>query len=227
MTHTHEHAHIEAEDLAAYLDGGLPEARRSEVETHLAGCSACRAELVDVTEVVAGHAGTDLDSDEEGEPTPSTTTVGGGAPSVGVAGGRRWTPWLAGAGGLAAAAAAAMILLSPGTPQDGAAPDRLRSGPQITDEIVRLTPLNAEADVTDAGVVLTLSWEPASGELTYRVSVTDAAGELLASAETTESSLTLDGIESASSGDLLFWYVDATLANGESASTGVQSVTVP
>lgn len=206
MTTTHEHDHIEATELAAYLDGGLPDARRSELEAHLAECPVCRAELVEVSEIVRGD---------------------GGEEAGGMVGRRRWASWLAGAGGLAAAAAAAMILLSPTAPQEGAAPDRLRSGPQITDEVVRLTPLTVEAEVTEAGVVLTLSWEPASGELTYRVSVTDAAGGLLASAETTESSLTLDAIETVSSGDLLFWYVNATLADGESASTGVQTVTVP
>lgn len=230
MTQTNERDHIEEADLAAYLDGGLPDVKKADVEAHLAGCPACRAELVEVSEIVTGHADASVDSDGAGGPTPSRTAVPAGdfgTRSVGTAGRRRWTPWLAGGGGLAAAAAAAMILLSPGAPQDATAPDRLRGGPQITDEIVRLTPLDAQAEVTGSDVVLSLSWEPATGELTYRVSVTDAAGELLASTETTESSLTLDAIGAVSSGDLLFWYVDATLANGESASTGVQSLTVP
>lgn len=33
-----------ADDLTALLDGALPEARRAEVEAHLAGCPDCRAE---------------------------------------------------------------------------------------------------------------------------------------------------------------------------------------
>lgn len=32
------------DDLTAYLDGALAPARRAEVEAHLAGCAACRAE---------------------------------------------------------------------------------------------------------------------------------------------------------------------------------------
>jgi anti-sigma factor RsiW len=36
-------AHV-ADDLTALLDGALPEARRAEVEAHLAGCPACLAE---------------------------------------------------------------------------------------------------------------------------------------------------------------------------------------
>jgi anti-sigma factor RsiW len=35
--------HVEG-DLTAYLDGALGPAHRAEVESHLAGCSACRAE---------------------------------------------------------------------------------------------------------------------------------------------------------------------------------------
>lgn len=230
MTQTDERDHIEAADLAAYLDGGLGDARRADVEAHLAGCPACRAELAEVFEILTGHPDTSADRDAPPRraPSPTIETAGPVGSKAGAkTGRRRWAPWLAGAGGLAAAAAAAVILLWPGGPPDAAAPDRLRSGPQPTDELVRLTPLTPQAETTEAGVVLTLSWEPAEDDLTYRVSVTDAAGELLASTETTESSTTLDAIGAASSGDLLFWYVDATLANGESASTGVQSLTVP
>lgn len=32
------------DDLTAYLDGALPPPRRAEVEAHLGGCAACRAE---------------------------------------------------------------------------------------------------------------------------------------------------------------------------------------
>ncbi len=43
MTHT---SHLSAEDLAGYLDQTLPPSRTAEVETHLASCDNCRADLV-------------------------------------------------------------------------------------------------------------------------------------------------------------------------------------
>jgi len=40
-------------DLAQHAGGNLPEARRSELESHVASCGACRAELEDLRRVVA------------------------------------------------------------------------------------------------------------------------------------------------------------------------------
>ena len=41
------------EELAAYLEGLLDEASRSRIESHLAECSACRAELQEVRQLTA------------------------------------------------------------------------------------------------------------------------------------------------------------------------------
>lgn len=40
---SHRDSHV-VDDLTALVDGALEEARRAEVEGHLAGCAACRAE---------------------------------------------------------------------------------------------------------------------------------------------------------------------------------------
>jgi len=37
--------HLDADALAAYIDGGLTTTKRAEVERHIDGCSACRSEL--------------------------------------------------------------------------------------------------------------------------------------------------------------------------------------
>lgn len=48
-------AHLDPNDIAAYLDGALEEGARARVETHLAECETCRAEVVAVRRLVA-HA---------------------------------------------------------------------------------------------------------------------------------------------------------------------------
>jgi len=44
------------EDLTALLDGALPASRRAEVEAHLAGCGACRAERERLAAVLSACA---------------------------------------------------------------------------------------------------------------------------------------------------------------------------
>lgn len=47
--------HLEATDVAAYLDGALPPADQSRIELHLAHCDVCRAELRDVARLVSAQ----------------------------------------------------------------------------------------------------------------------------------------------------------------------------
>jgi hypothetical protein len=44
--------HLEAAEVAAYLDRALPDEARSRVEAHLDGCAECRAEVVQVARLV-------------------------------------------------------------------------------------------------------------------------------------------------------------------------------
>ena len=46
-------AHVSIDDIAAMIDGRLPESRRAAVEAHLSECSECRAEFVDASTIVA------------------------------------------------------------------------------------------------------------------------------------------------------------------------------
>ena len=48
--------HLEAHEIAAYVDHGVSGARRAAIETHLASCTTCRAELTEVTRILrAAH----------------------------------------------------------------------------------------------------------------------------------------------------------------------------
>lgn len=44
--------HPDANEIAAYVDGGLAGDARRNIQAHLAGCSACRTEVVEVGRVV-------------------------------------------------------------------------------------------------------------------------------------------------------------------------------
>lgn len=221
-----DHHHIAASELAAYLDGLLPEPRKSALEDHMAGCAECRRELMAAAALVhdaasgadAAGAGAGRGSAEvPGEPAP-------GAARVRPAWGRRRSWWVV---GLAAAAAVATVLLvpqgDPGLPTESP----LREAPAAGDALAKLTPRSPSASVTEEGVVLTLSWRPAAENLTYRLTVTDQGGAPLATDETTDTVVTLDPLDELGSGSRLFWYVDVTLANGETATTGVQPYIVP
>lgn len=50
-----DHGHIQDARLSEYLDGGLPEPERLEIETHLASCDSC-ARLADELREVIAHA---------------------------------------------------------------------------------------------------------------------------------------------------------------------------
>jgi hypothetical protein len=69
-------------------------------------------------------------------------------------------------------------------------------------------------------------WEAVESNATYRFTLTDEGGDPLWTAETTETAVTLPGEVSLEPGGRFFWFVDALLADGGSATTGIQNFTV-
>src|SRR5512144_427962 len=47
-----ESGHLDPNDVAAYVDGALDDAGRARVDSHLADCGQCRAELIAVRRIV-------------------------------------------------------------------------------------------------------------------------------------------------------------------------------
>jgi len=50
-----DQGHLEAGEVAAYLDRALAPSERARVEAHLADCDACRTEVVDLARLVRGR----------------------------------------------------------------------------------------------------------------------------------------------------------------------------
>jgi hypothetical protein len=49
--------HLEAADIAAYVDGALPVSGRQTIDAHLARCAECRAEIFEVSRIIGGTRG--------------------------------------------------------------------------------------------------------------------------------------------------------------------------
>ena len=131
-------------------------------------------------------------------------------------GGRRRT-WVVATGGLGVAAAAVLViaLLPRGVTPDGPV---LRSGPDGTAAIAAVAPPEAATVPADS---VRLVWRPAGAEASYRVTVTDARGDPVWSAGTADTAITAG--PALMPGTLYYWYVDALLPDGHTATTGVRS----
>jgi hypothetical protein len=208
---TPRNRHVDATELAGYIDGTLSATRRADVEAHMSICRVCRDELVTSTELVVGAS-------SAGRETAGDAIY----PS------RLRHPVSRIAGVVAAAVVALLLLLPEGPgPTDSAPSDPFRDSRSTEPSSTILTVSAALASNSPEGVRLELSWEPVEQGVTYRVSVTAADGSLLREVEVTDPSVTLAPIAGLESGDRLFWFIDATLANGSSTSTGVQQLDVP
>lgn len=183
--------HLDLEEVAAYVDGRLPEERRPELESHLADCEACREEVVGVSRAVRE---TDRRS------------------------GRRWTP-------LALAAGIAGLLVVGALLQDGGSPDAavFRDGPGSLQEegVPRISVVRPEDGATVSRDSLRFVWRAAGPEAFYRYTLTDASGDVLWRAETSDTTLTLHREVALRSGAYYYWYVDTLLETGASATTDV------
>ncbi|HSR42478.1 MAG TPA: zf-HC2 domain-containing protein [Longimicrobiales bacterium] len=190
--------HLEAEDVAAYVDGSLPEERRSRLEVHLADCDPCREEVVAVRRSVKG-------ADGRRSPGP-----GGRVP--------RWAP-VAAAAGLAGLLLVGTLLEGPsGTDEpvfrDGPASLQEEGVPRIT--VVR--PVDGGTVVHDS---LRFVWRAAGPDASYRFTLTDATGDVLWRAETPDTALVLGPEVALRSDEEYYWYVDTLLETGASATTDV------
>ncbi len=194
--------HIATEELASFLNGGMVAAERSRIQAHLAECSECRGELVEITKIESR-----------------------------VASGRRWrtaVPLVA-AAGLAAVLLAGPLVRQAGdrTPAEEtvpAVPEGVRRAPEAAAERegVRRFPAIQPRDGSELNGRPSFEWGVAGGEGTvYRLTITDTGGAPLWSEETSETSLLPPPQLQLEPGRTYLWYVDALLADGTAATTGV------
>ena len=129
--------------------------------------------------------------------------------------------------GLAAAAVIAFLALTLGRMGPGSTEDRIRTTPSATtseSELIKgLQPADGD---TISSASAALAWRSIGGEPTYRVTITDATGQLVWTNTTPDTSLMVPPTL-LSAGRTYFWYVDALRADGRAASIGVRRFVVP
>ena len=188
--------HVTSEDLAAYLDGHLPPTRRESVAAHLAACAECRAEVVELRSVLGAH----------GERPRMSRAV------------------------IALAAAAALVFAIVPLSQRGANATRTDGVTRASDvrpfetpPIPVLEPI--DGDTIDAPAPR-LIWRSAGSDAMYLVTLQDTAGKVIWSTTATDTSVNVPSTAKLQRAQRYFWSVDARLADGHTAQTGVRSFTV-
>lgn len=191
--------HPSSSALAAYLAGKGDEHERSRVEDHLAGCAECRRDLSVATRAVRAVGQT--------------------------RGGHRWW-WTA---GLVAAAAVALlfVLRPPAMSNRAGAAARLRGARGLSTgggpTLRALSP--ADGDTLPPGPVRFAWSRPAPGA-SYHLTITNAEGDVAWEGSTLDTTQVVTSPGDLRPGRRYYWYVDALLAAGGSATTGVHTVTV-
>jgi hypothetical protein len=129
---------------------------------------------------------------------------------------RRWYVWTP------VAAAAAILLLVAG-PQTGApGSDIVRRGDRPGEGTPRFEVLAPAADQPVAPDSVFFLWRAAATDAHYRLTVTDMSGGSVHSQESPDTALLLMDSGTLIPDQVYFWYVDALLADGSTATTGVQ-----
>jgi len=183
--------HLTLQQMAALLDRELSGEKLDRVEAHLASCDACRREVVEVSRTV----------------NPKND--------------RR--PWYALGAVAAAASIVGVLLLAPGTGGISSAEDSIvRTGGQtVLDEGV---PGIEVVSPTDAAVIARESslfvWRSGVEGAVYRFTLTDENGDVLWTESTSDSVLSLTSEVTLRAGTTYYWFVDALLDDGSSATTG-------
>jgi len=129
---------------------------------------------------------------------------------------RRW-PILA---ALAAAAVVVIMIWPRALDQPGLEGPVVRDGEPAAAAVVLVAPDSV------ATLPLAFAWHAVPDATTYRLSLTNATGELIWSGSTPDTAITVpDSVSLATSGPY-YYYVDALLADGTSGTSGVREVRV-
>ena len=189
--------HLTSERVAAFLEGRLTGEDRERAVSHLAGCDECRQELTELRSV--------LDTAQR----------------------PRSPRWIAAA---SAVAAILVLVMLPRLTADRAldrnagvtrAEDaRFAAGTQV---IGIITPSD-RAPVSPARLELT--WHQAGAGARYLVTVQDTSGTAVWTVSVSDTSVVVPDSARLTTGSRYFWSVDARLANGRTAKTGVVSFLV-
>lgn len=186
-------SHLTSEELSAYLSRSAHRKARGRVEAHLEACGECRDELIEVSSLWAGAR-------------------------------RRRRGRMAAAGGIGALAAALAGVLLLGPRAQTVLPEQepvLREGGRAINEGVRrfetVAPTDGATIASLAGSLLV--WRPVAPGAFYSVTVTDERGDLVWSGTTADTLLRLPAELEVEPGRRYFWFVEALLTDGTTATT--------
>lgn len=193
--------HLSAADAAAYLDGRLDAADRARAESHLAACSDCRQELVELRTLLANA-----------DPSADTGAASRVAPAVGHRGRRRSV-----ALGVAAAAAVVLVAVATTSRRPSATAERA-----LSDAGEARLATHAPSDGVAPGRVVFV-WAPAGPASSYRLTLTDSGGAPVWSTGTTDTVVALPQDTRLVPGRRYHWYVDALVGDGQTITSGVRS----
>lgn len=136
---------------------------------------------------------------------------------------RRWTRWYVVGPAVAAAAASVVIAVGPSLRRSVPAEPTVRGAPAAPAEgIPRLPVVAPPADATVAPDAMTFVWHAAGRDAHYRLTLTEPDGRLAWTNETSDTTLQVPRSIALARGRTYYWYVDALLPDGRSASTGVR-----
>ena len=131
----------------------------------------------------------------------------------------RWTRWYVTTPAAAAAAVILLLVWRPGVPGSS---DVLRDTEIGAEGIPRfgvVAPVEVSPVAPDSVVFV---WRAAGADAHYQLTLTDVTGDPLWSGTTADTTAGLPIDVLLGRGQAYFWYVDALLPDGESATTGVQ-----
>jgi hypothetical protein len=135
---------------------------------------------------------------------------------------KRWAVW----GTVAAAAAVLVLIAQPGRAAEFQDPVTRAGEDTATEAVLRFTAIAPADTETGSSGSIVFQWRSPSTEASYRITVTNEIGDLLWSETTSDTTVVLPGDVPLEVGETYFWYVDALLPNGGSATTGVRRLTL-
>ena len=132
----------------------------------------------------------------------------------------RWTRWyVVGPGAAAAAAVILLLVWRPGVPGSS---DVLRDtgvGAEGIPRFAVVAPLESSPVAHDSVVFV---WRSAGEDAHYRLTLTDVTGDVLWTEAASDTTAVLPRGVALNRNQAYFWYADALLPSGETATTGVQ-----
>jgi len=189
-------AHLDADTVAAYADGRLAPPECDRIAAHLAGCAACRDEVVSVRRLLASYR-------PQGQRLRVPLPLAAAAVLV----------------------AAIGLSMAPRLIREPSPAPLRRPADGAVSGVAVVTPAGGSV-VARSGPTEFVWRAGGSAGGTFRLTLMDESGITVWSIETGDTAASLPPGISLNVGASYFWYVDALAADGRSMTSGAQRFTV-